>query len=235
MIRTGGAKGAFASSVHRPGRGFDVWLLVSAAILLFIGLAAIHSVDITRTNGGGLMIKQMLWAAIGLVLYLACASVSQRVLERAAPVLYVLGVLSLIGVKLFGVERNGAKRWLDFGPMQFQPSEFAKVVLIITLAVYFSKRWEGRTELRTYVGSLLHAAPFLILVLLQPHLAGSVSFGMIWLAVSLCAGVPWKFVAATVAIVVCFAGIALATPGLVPDYMKARIIGISSKRDENST
>ncbi len=222
MIRNADAKGAFESSVHRPGRGFDVWLLASAGILLLIGLLAIHSVDASRADGG-FMGKQALWAAVGIVGLVLCATVPQKTLERSSPFLYALSVLSLIAVRIVGKEVNGARRWVDIGPLQFQPSEFAKVILIITLAAYFSKHWDQSKEFKTYVGSLVHALPIILLVLLQPHLAGAVSLVMIWLAVSLYGGVPWKFVVGTVLAVSALGAFAWFTPGVMPSYMRQRI------------
>lgn len=224
MIRTGDAKGAFASSVQRPGSGIDVWLLVSAGILILIGFASIHSIDISRT-GSVFMVKQMIWAAIGLIVFLVCSSVTPRLLERLSPALYTLSVLSLLAVRVFGKTTKGASRWIDFGPIQFQPSEFAKVILIVTLSVYFMKRWEARKELPTFLGSILHVAPIIGLVLLQPHLAGAVSLAMIWLAITIYCSVPWKYVATAVAITGALFAIAWNTPNLLPQYMKDRVLG----------
>lgn len=222
MIRAGGAKGAFASGIDRPGRGTDFWLLLSAGLLLCIGLASIHSVDIARP-GNNFMVKQMVWTAIGLLVFMGCTTMTPRFLERASPYLYGASILSLLAVRFFGDTKKGATRWIDIGPLQFQPSEVAKVILIITMAVYFQKRWEERQELRTFLGSLLHAAPIVILVLLQPHLAGAVSLGVIWLLVCAYANVPWKYLAATGAIVACLGFIAVKTPGIMPSYMRDRL------------
>jgi len=228
MIRTGDAKGAFASSVQRPGSGIDVWLLSSAGLLILIGLASIHSIDISRV-ASVFMVKQMMWAAIGLVVFLLCSSATPKLLERLSPLLYGVSVISLLAVRLFGKTAKGANRWIDFGPIQFQPSELAKVFLVITLAVYFSKRWESRHELSTFLGSLIHAAPIIGLVLLQPHLAGAASLAMIWLAISLYASVPWKYLAATVAMAATLFLIAWNVPGLIPSYMKDRPLGQTNR------
>ncbi|MBS1723264.1 MAG: rod shape-determining protein RodA [Armatimonadetes bacterium] len=223
MIQLGGAKGAFASSVHRPGRGIDLWLLASAGILLLTGLLAIYSIDFSR-HGSNFMIKQVMWAAIGVPVFVICATTSQRTFTKLAPWLYTFSVLSLVAVLLVGKNTKGATRWIDFGPIQFQPSEFAKVILIITLSAFYAKHWEQTKEFRTYVLSLVHIAPIVGLVLLQPHLAGAMSLVFIWVAISLYAGVPWKYAAITLAIVGSLATAAWFTPGVVPNYMRERVI-----------
>ena len=234
MIGTPDAKGAFASSVHRPGGGLDWWLLGSAAVLLFLGLAAIHSIDISRTTAP-FMFKQLLWAFIGVGALVVCASITQRAWMRWAPVLYTLSVASLLAVLLIGKNTKGATRWIEVGPLQFQPSEMAKVLLIITLATYFTKRQAEVKDFKTFFGSLLHVAPVAGLVLMQPHLAGCLSLIMIWLAISLYAGVPWKFVLGTGVAVACLCSVALFTPGVLPPYMQGRVYALTHPDPKKNT
>lgn len=234
MIGVPDAKGAFASSVHRPGGGLDWWLLSSAGILLGLGLASIHSIDISRTTSP-FMFKQLMWAVIGVVVLGVCASISQRTWLRIAPYLYIVSAGSLIAVLRLGKNINGATRWIEIGPLQFQPSEMAKVLLIITLAAYFTKKRPEIRDLRTFLGSLAHVAPIVGLVLLQPHLAGAVSLIMIWLAISLYAGVPWKFVAATGLAVACLWSLAWFTPGILPPYMRSRVYAMTHPDPKKNT
>lgn len=221
FYRTQSPKGIFESGVDRPGQGMDFWLIAAAATLLLIGLAAIHSIDVARP-GASYMVKQVLFAAIGMIVFLTCSLSTPKSLERLAPLLYGLNIVSLMSIFILGTRRKGATRWIDFGPIQFQPSEVAKVILIITLAVYFSRRWSDTKSLSTYLGSLFHVAPVIALVLLQPHFAGSMSLVMIWLSMSLIAGINWKYVAITAAIIGGTVGLSMKLR-IMPPYMLSRI------------
>lgn len=224
MIGSGDAKGAFASSVDRPGRGTDFGLILAAAVLLLFGLLCMHSIDMGRT-GTNYLVRQLVWAAIGTVVFLVCAAVRPATLQRLSKVLYVAMLGSLAAVLVFGDTKKGSTRWIDLGPIQFQPSEVAKVLLIVTLATYFVKRAGEEKSLRTYLGSLAHVLPPIGLVLLQPHLAGAMSLIMIWLAVSLYAGVPGRFIAVTALAITGLLAFAWYTPGVMPSYMKDRVLG----------
>lgn len=181
------------------------------------------------------MVKQLVFAAIGIILLIVCASIKQKTWVKLSPVLYSISVVALLAVRFLGKEVNGARRWIDFGPLQFQPSEVAKVFLIITLSCYFANRQGQIQELKTYFGSLAHVAPIVLLVLAQPHLAGSISLIMIWLAISLYAGVPWKYVGLTVLSVALIFGVALMTPKLMPAYMMKRIHAMKKPNAKDST
>src|SRR6185436_8877356 len=78
------------------------------------------------------------WVAVGLVLLLAVISIDYHILLDFSVVLYVLGLISLVAVLFLGVERGGAANWLQIGPWQFQPSEFAKLATALFLARYLA-------------------------------------------------------------------------------------------------
>lgn len=221
MIGAPDARGAFASDINRPGRGLDVWLLASMGVLILIGLALMHSIDMSRQSG--YMVKQAVFAAVGVVVLLVVAAAKPDRLERFAPALYGLSLTGLAAVLVLGKNVKGATRWIDLGPIQFQPSEVAKVILIVTLSTYYARRWDQTHELKTYIGSIAHVAPIVVLVLMQPHLAGAMSLIVTWLAISLYARVPWKFVFATMLAIAALGAFAWFTPRVMPAYMRERI------------
>jgi rod shape determining protein RodA len=96
------------------------------------------------------------------------------------------------------------------------------VLLVVTLSAFFVKHAElGQAAL--FLRSLAHVAPFVLLVLLQPHLAGAASLLAIWLAVSVTAGLSWRVVAVAAALVAVLGAAAWLTPGLIRPYMRDRI------------
>ncbi len=120
---------------------FD-WGLISLAIALGgLGLTTLYSVVSADavTFGKTLYFKQLLWFCAGLILMLISCLFNYKLLDRFAPAVYVVCLLTLVAVLLFGKYAGGAKRWLVLGPISVQPSEMAKLAIIIVLARYYSK------------------------------------------------------------------------------------------------
>ncbi len=223
MIGSKDARSAFASGLDRPAPGLDLWLLASAGVLLFLGLTSLRSLDLAVS--GGFFAKQVVFALVGVGVMAVVARVPHDRLQRVAPALYLVNLLALVSVLVVGSERKGATRWIDLGPLQFQPSELGKLLVIVTLAAFFATRTERARDFKVFLGSLLHVAPIVVLVLLQPHLAGAISIVVIWLALAVAFGTPWRFVVGSVLAVVALLGLAWVTPGVMPDYMRSRIEG----------
>ncbi len=163
---------------RRQLRDFDLAILVAAAALIAIGVVMIYS----ATHGdwaGELSVvvrKQIIWAALGLVVMAAMTFISQDTLEALAPILYGIAVALLIAVLFVGVGKGGERRWFELGPMRLQPSELAKYAVIIALARYLARR-KTRLErpIHLAVPLLLGLVPA-ALVLREPDLGTSVIF-----------------------------------------------------------
>lgn len=142
---------------------------VCVLILLTIGLINLWSAS--NTAGSSLFAKQILWVLIGSGLGLWCYLTDYKQFEDVAYYLYFGGVFLLSLLYPFGVEIEGAKRWLGFGGFYIQPSEFAKLGLILALARYFSKRpFQGDLSLSDLgLPIVMVLLPF-FLVIFQPDL-----------------------------------------------------------------
>lgn len=220
MTREAARLGAFGSPISRPAAGYD-WILVGLAGLLFaFGMAALYSIDHAR--GTSFAPRQALFAAVGTPLTLILSRIQPERWVSMSNWLYGLNLLLLGSVFLIGKSTNAATRWIDIGPLQFQPSEVGKVLLILTLSGFYVKHSE-LGQLALFFRSLLHVAPFVLLVLLQPHLAGATSLLTIWLAVSMTAGLSWRIVGAAAALVAVLGAAAWLTPGVIRPYMRDRI------------
>src|SRR3712207_6753151 len=87
---------------------------------------------------------------------------------------YLFNVLMLLSVFVIGTKRLGAQRWIDLGPISIQPSEFAKIFLVLTLSSYMAKRSNERFEgFKSMMLSFLHMVPIFALIALQPDLGTS--------------------------------------------------------------
>lgn len=197
----------------RRGPRIDAHLLLATLLLLVAGFTALYSEGMAR-DGLASFRKQLINCVIGLVPFGIFATVNPRVWQRLAKPMYIVNLLLLMVVLLKGKTAKGAERWIDIGPMQFQPSELAKILIVITLASFYASRQDQIQTRSTYLLGLVHALVPALLILKQPHL-GAFSVVMVaWFAISVVANVPIKYLASTFAVVAVIAGGLFAAPGL---------------------
>lgn len=120
---------------------FDISLLTAVLIIAVVGILAVYSASASFEAGkANIYIKQIIWFITGFILALIFLFFDYRNLELYAYPLYIIFVLLLLVVLAIGKVASGAQRWLNFGFFAFQPSEFMKLVIVITLAKYFHNR-----------------------------------------------------------------------------------------------
>jgi rod shape determining protein RodA len=165
-------------------RNFD-WLLLAAVLLLcLLGIAFIWSV--THWTTAETAMRQAQWVGIGLVALLAVISFDYPRLADLAWPAYALTIVLLLLVPVIGVERNYAKRWIELPGANLQPSEFAKITVILILARYLMYRKNIR-RLRGLIVPMLLAGLPMVLILTEPDLGTSLLilpalFAMLWVA-----------------------------------------------------
>lgn len=205
---------------------FDYLIPLVALALVVFGLILIHSGS-SRLYEGSLLsfanpvTKQAIFACIGLALMVGFARLDYHYLTHYSWLFYAVGVVSLIAILAFGHTAFGSTRWFNVGPIQIQPSEFAKLAVILMLANYFSEHGGDARELRALLVSLAIVVPPLLLVFIQPDLGTSVMFGAVWLGIVLIAGVNRRHI-----LIMSAAGIALLPfvwTFAVADYQIERI------------
>lgn len=146
----------------------DIALLIIPIILTVLGIALIYSL-VFSSEDKTLAFRQGLFALIGLGAMVGMILVDFRSLKSLWWIFYLVSVFLLIIVDIFGHVAGGAMRWINLGFFQLQPSEIAKIGIIVTLASFFSGR-VGRLRLRDYIWSaILLAIPF-GLILKEPDL-----------------------------------------------------------------
>jgi rod shape determining protein RodA len=203
-------------------KNFDWILLLLALLLTAIGLIVIYS---TSFKAASLVAPvraqdQIIFAVVSLVALFAVARSDYRGWSRFVPVFYLLMVVSLIAVLVLGRSALGATRWINIGFFQFQPSEFAKLVVILTLAKYFSANYDFMDNPRHLLVSLLYVVVPMGLVLLQPDLGTALVLGLIWVVMAVVARIRLSYLAAMGAALV--VAIPLIIPHLKP-YQRARL------------
>ncbi len=176
-------------------KNFDLLLFFAILGLIGFGIAAIYSATLTNSSGSTIswnspVARQLTFAFLGLMLMALIASTDYQLYNsNVVAIVYIASVLSLIAVFLTGTEAYGARRWIDLGFTQIQPSELAKVGTILALAKFFSDREERCGELKVMLVSLVIPTIPAILVYIQPDLGTASLFGVIWLGMAIMAGV----------------------------------------------
>lgn len=183
-------------------KNFDWLLFALAALLVAIGLITIYSTSFKAADVDNPVnaIHQLLFALVGLAALFVSARVDYRGWSKATLILYALMVISLVAVLLMGKEVQGATRWIDFGFFQFQPSEFAKLIIILVLAKYFSLNYDSMDHPRHILISLAYVLIPVVLILLQPKLGDALVLMVIWLVMIIVARVRLVYLGAATAI-----------------------------------
>jgi rod shape determining protein RodA len=183
-----------SSSVWRGWDRFDYIMVAAALALVSYGLILIYSGSLPWYDGpvasfANPVAKQLIFASIGIAAMLVVSKVDYHYFTHYAWVLYGIGIVSLIAILLIGQTAYGSTRWFDLGPIQVQPSEFAKIATILALARFFSEHGGDARDLRTLLTSLAIVAPVAGLVFIEPDLGTTIVFFAIWLGVVVVAGV----------------------------------------------
>lgn len=205
------------------------WGMVAVMLVIAsAGFIALYSA------GGGSFLPwawpQMVRTALGLGIMIAVAMVDIRVWYRSAYAIYALSLVLLVAVDLFGQTGLGAQRWLDLGLVQVQPSEIAKIALVLALARYFhGLELDQVGRLRYLIVPVLGAALPAVLVLQQPDLGTTLLLLAVASALFMLAGVRlWMFGVAIAA------GAAVAPLAWVQlhDYQKQRLLTFLDPRSD---
>ncbi|MFQ5615212.1 MAG: FtsW/RodA/SpoVE family cell cycle protein [Anaerolineales bacterium] len=202
-------------------RHFDFWLLGAVAILVIFGLAMINSAIAGNEELVALYPRQIIFATVGFFVVLIAASIDYHLWPPVGQVLYFAVVLMLGVVSIAGDALGGARRWIDTGFFLIQPSELAKVVMILILADYFTRNKGKIHDLRWVLRSLLPTLGMVIWVFLQPDLSTSITIMVIWFALLWASGLQLKHLMMFIG-----GGILIAAIGFpfLETYQKERVL-----------
>lgn len=171
-----------------PLRHIDWPLLVLTLALASYGALLIYSATQASVGFSELRL-QLGWIVVGIVGLAATASFDYLKLKTYSGVFYGICVVLLVLVFIIGKVALGAQRWIPIGPFNLQPSEFAKIALIIMLAALLSKRKEGVASNRDIAVACGYSLVFILLVFIQPDLGTALVFGAITVGILYAAGI----------------------------------------------
>ncbi|UCG77236.1 MAG: rod shape-determining protein RodA [Nitrospirota bacterium] len=212
---------------RRSIQNFD-WLTFALVLLMsLVGIMTIYSTTRPIGNEGVSLfyLKQSVWLAIAILALLVCVAFDYNWLLRISTHLYVIGLVALVLVLIIGTTGMGAKRWISMGPLNFQPSEFFRVIFIISIASYLSKM-KGLIDFMDIVKAmaLFLLIPF-ALIIKEPDLGSAMILFFIFVAVVFMRGVHKKAL-----VIIIVVGL-ISGPfmgkivwGQLKDYQKNRLI-----------
>ncbi len=201
-------------------RHFDFWLLGAVAILVIFGLGMIRSAIAGNEELLELFPRHIIFASVGFFVVILTASLDYHLWNPVGKVLYwiVAVLLAIVGVARDA--QGGAQRWIDTGFFLIQPSELAKIVMILVLADYFTRNQHRKHDLRWVARSSLPTIFMVISIFLQPDLSTSIVILVIWFSLLWASGLQTKHLALFIAV-----GIAAVIIGfpLLEDYQQQRV------------
>lgn len=213
--------------------GIDKWFLLIVLFLLAFGaIMSFSASSVYAANRYGdsahFFKRYILFTVLSVIVFTPLvAFVTPRWWKIFGVAMYAGTILLLLLVLVIGDTGGGAQRWIDLGFITIQPSEFAKVAVVLVLALYMSKHQKEVTSTHLFGGSFKHGVLIpgciigliIVLVALEKHISGIIIIGMIGISVMFMGGTRWKWIALIVGVV------ALAACGLVlvSDYAQVRV------------
>ena len=215
-------------------RDYDFKLIVLVAALTWIGIFAIGSAQ------ESLQSRQVAGFVLGFFLMLVISLFDYSVILRFYWVIYVVNLILLELVRYMGEEHGGAQRWLNLFGIQFQPSELAKILLILFFAQLILRHQDEMDTLRFNGLCILFFVPSIYLIYKQPELSTSIVVTLIFCVILFVGGTSWKYVIMTLAVaiptfIILFMKILEPDQQIINDFQQRRILAWLSPEEYATT
>jgi rod shape determining protein RodA len=232
------APGFHERQVRRPVWRHLDWLLIASVVAIAVaGAVMVYSSTRGPLERAGIrpeyyLYKQITFIIIGVVAMLVVAAVDYRRLRSWAPLLYGISVFLLVAVFAVGSRVQGAQAWFQLGSYQFEPSEFAKVALILAVAAY-AARYRGRLPGRALAGIVALAVVPFALIFKQPDLGTALVLSAVLIVVVMIAGARLRHLG-LLTLVTAIGVLGIVQLGVLHHYQVARLTSFLSTPDEVS-
>ena len=197
---------------------------IDPLFFLFITLLLGYSLYILWSATGqdiNMIEKRVIQIVLGFIVMIVFAQFSPRTYETWAPTLYVICIVILLLVDIFGYTSKGAQRWLDLGILRFQPSEIAKIAVPLMVAKFIHR--DGcPPPLKTTLQTLAIIGVPTLLVAMQPDLGTAILIVMSGIFIIFLAGIDWRFILVAVVLIAAFLPIMWFF--LMHDYQRLRVL-----------
>jgi rod shape determining protein RodA len=207
----------------------DWQIIIVTIIISSIGVVLISSATLQKANQG-LWLKQLLVLALGSAVMIAVSLINYRILLKLSWLIYSLSIISMIAVLMLGKIAGGAQSWISIAGFSFQPSEFAKVALILVMAHYFSNLDKSKLELLDLIKPGIILAIPLFLAAAQPDLGTAATMVPLFLGVSVVAGLSGRSILALLLIMLIL--VSFVWMFVLKDYQRERIRSFFNPTDD---
>ncbi len=229
-----GALGRLSRNPAAPWRHIDLVLVGCIIAVSSLGCLMIFSATRGRDPADfdtSFVLKQLLFVGLGIVAMLAVALVDYRRYRELVPILYGAVLLSLVMVvTVLGSERKGTQAWFQLGPFQLQPSELAKIVVILALAAVIAY-FDSELDAMRLIAVLAVAGVPMGLIMLQPDLGTTLVFVAVSMGMLLIGGVRVRHIAALT--LVGIVGVVLVlNSGMLEKFQQCRLTSFLETQDQ---
>ncbi len=193
---------------------YNLPLIILPIIIFVFGYITLLS------TSPSLIKNYVLFFVIGLVFYFIFASIDYSVYKYIWKHVYVLAAVLLFVTFLFAEFRSGSARWLTLGPINFQTSEFAKIVLIISLSAYISEHWQDLNSAKTLLFVAMMTLLYMVLIFMQPDLGTSLVIIALAVGILFYAGLKKIYILIATLLLGIFSA---PLWGMLKDYQQRRI------------
>ena len=204
-------------------RHFDFWLLGAVGLMTIFGITMIRSavagnIELEAAN---LVQRQLIFAVIGFFVIFIVSVIDYHLWASISRPMYIITAIFLGALTIAGQALYGSARWFDTGVILIQPSEIAKIVVILVLSDFFTRNIDKLDNLSWIGRSLLYTLGIVVWIILQPNLSTSLVILAIWFSLLWASGLKLKYL-------LFFGGVGLVAPfaafPFLADYQKQRIL-----------
>ena len=199
------------------------------SLVILVTILSVIGVFMVRSARPDLMDRQIMGVVLGLAAMMVISLIDYKWVLGLYWPLYGLNLVMLIAVPIFGTEANGAKRWLNLGFTQFQPSDLTKILMILFFARFLMDRKEKINSPKTLLQAFALILPSLILIYEQPNLSTTICIAALFCALIFLGGLTYRYILPVIAIIVPTVVILLAiavqpNQPFLEDYQQERIL-----------
>ena len=204
-------------------RDYDFKLIIMLIAITVVGILVIGSADRSYQS------KQILGFVMGLFLMVVISLFDYSTFLNFYWIIYIGNLVLLLLVEFFGEKSNNAQRWVSIAGIRFQPSETAKILLILFYAQYIMKHKETISSLKTIISMLVLLSPPLLLIYRQPDLSTTIMIALLFCVLLFMGGLSYKIIFGVMAIAIPLFVIFLTLvlqpdQTLIKDYQQTRIL-----------
>lgn len=167
-------------------------------LLIILGLITLAGSNLETSK---IIVNQVFNISVGLIIFTLVIFTNPRILFGYAPILFFLTIFLLVLVHFFGIESNGAKRWLAFGGVNLQPSELIKITLPLMIA-WLYQNFQNKISLKVHLIAIFLILVPVYLVLLQPDLGTSIMIALSGFLIIFLAGISWRLILSSLVITI---------------------------------